>query len=197
MWPLMLAALGVVYGDIGTSPLYAMKECFSLSSPHRVDTTPQNVLGVLSLMFWALMLVLHLGAIRAAWSGLAGDPATADWAMGGLRLVILLASATLFALKMADVAWLRLRPGWRPLIASVVVVALLHVNVLHRAVERDATYAPAPVAAITLIGAFVESSTMRRGVFRLARAAIGELRSQRRAQGGRQAAGAGNRPPLA
>ncbi|WP_437309140.1 potassium transporter Kup [Sorangium sp. So ce388] len=60
MWPLMLAALGVVYGDIGTSPLYAMKECFSPASPHRVDPTPANVLGVLSLMFWSLMLVVTI-----------------------------------------------------------------------------------------------------------------------------------------
>ncbi|WP_437908155.1 potassium transporter Kup [Sorangium sp. So ce327] len=58
MWPLMLAALGVVYGDIGTSPLYAMKECFSPSSPHHVAPTPENVLGVLSLMFWSLMMVV-------------------------------------------------------------------------------------------------------------------------------------------
>ncbi|MGK4006620.1 potassium transporter Kup [Sorangium sp. So ce1036] len=58
VWPLMLAALGVVYGDIGTSPLYAMKECFSPSSPHRVAPTPDNVLGVLSLMFWSLMMVV-------------------------------------------------------------------------------------------------------------------------------------------
>ncbi|WP_437579222.1 potassium transporter Kup [Sorangium sp. So ce887] len=57
-WPLMLAALGVVYGDIGTSPLYAMKECFSPISPHHVAPTPQNVLGVLSLMFWSLMMVV-------------------------------------------------------------------------------------------------------------------------------------------
>ncbi|WP_081426535.1 potassium transporter Kup [Sorangium cellulosum] len=60
MWPLMLAALGVVYGDIGTSPLYAMKECFSPASPHHVALTPANVLGVLSLMFWALMLVVTI-----------------------------------------------------------------------------------------------------------------------------------------
>jgi len=54
--PLALAALGVVYGDIGTSPLYALRECFS--SPHGVLPTPPNVLGVLSLFFWALMLVI-------------------------------------------------------------------------------------------------------------------------------------------
>ncbi len=54
----MLAALGVVYGDIGTSPLYAMKECFSLQSPHHVAPLRDNVLGILSLVFWALALVV-------------------------------------------------------------------------------------------------------------------------------------------
>ena len=53
---LSLAALGVVYGDIGTSPLYALKQCFS--GEHGVDVTPQNVLGVLSLVFWALNFVV-------------------------------------------------------------------------------------------------------------------------------------------
>ncbi len=58
-----LGALGVVYGDIGTSPLYAMKECLAWHpkgefSPHAVIPTHDNVLGVLSLMFWALMLVI-------------------------------------------------------------------------------------------------------------------------------------------
>ena len=49
---LALGAIGVVYGDIGTSPLYALKECFS--GPHGVAPTHENVLGVLSLVFWAL-----------------------------------------------------------------------------------------------------------------------------------------------
>jgi KUP system potassium uptake protein len=54
--PLALAALGVVYGDIGTSPLYALKECFS--ELHGVPATPANVFGVLSLIFWSLMFVV-------------------------------------------------------------------------------------------------------------------------------------------
>ncbi len=54
---LALAALGVVYGDIGTSPLYALKEVFG-SPHHPVPITPDNVLGILSLVFWALMLVV-------------------------------------------------------------------------------------------------------------------------------------------
>lgn len=54
---LALAALGVVYGDIGTSPLYAIKEVFG-SPHHPVPITPENVLGILSLVFWALMVVI-------------------------------------------------------------------------------------------------------------------------------------------
>jgi KUP system potassium uptake protein len=53
---LAIGALGVVYGDIGTSPLYAVKECFT--QPHGVEVNTQNVLGILSLVFWSLMLVI-------------------------------------------------------------------------------------------------------------------------------------------
>jgi KUP system potassium uptake protein len=53
---LALAALGVVYGDIGTSPLYALKECFS--GPHGFAPTHDNVLGILSLVFWTLNIVV-------------------------------------------------------------------------------------------------------------------------------------------
>jgi KUP system potassium uptake protein len=53
---LAVAALGVVFGDIGTSPLYAMREC--LDGPHGVAPTQDNVLGVLSLVFWSLSLVI-------------------------------------------------------------------------------------------------------------------------------------------
>ncbi|MBK7686915.1 MAG: potassium transporter Kup [Rhodocyclaceae bacterium] len=56
---LSLAALGVVYGDIGTSPLYALKEVFG-GAHHPVPITPDNVFGILSLFFWSLMLVVSL-----------------------------------------------------------------------------------------------------------------------------------------
>lgn len=55
---LLLGALGVVYGDIGTSPLYALKECFN--GPHAVNLMPQNILGILSLVFWSIALVVGL-----------------------------------------------------------------------------------------------------------------------------------------
>lgn len=51
-----LAVLGVVYGDIGTSPLYALRECFYGRNPF--PPTAENVLGILSLIFWSLILII-------------------------------------------------------------------------------------------------------------------------------------------
>src|SRR5512134_1942508 len=56
--PLTLTAIGVVYGDIGTSPLYAMRESFFGS--HSVPPTHDNVLGVLSLIIYSLLLVISV-----------------------------------------------------------------------------------------------------------------------------------------
>lgn len=55
---LVIASLGVVFGDIGTSPLYTLKVCFS--STDGLQPTHQNVLGVLSLVFWAIMIVISI-----------------------------------------------------------------------------------------------------------------------------------------
>ena len=55
---MLLATLGVVYGDIGTSPLYALRECFYGS--HAVEPTHDNVLGVLSLIIYSLVLVISV-----------------------------------------------------------------------------------------------------------------------------------------
>ncbi|QYO67046.1 potassium transporter Kup [Leptolyngbya sp. 7M] len=55
---LSLGAIGVVYGDIGTSPLYAIRECFH--GPHAISATEANVLGVLSLIFWALVIIISI-----------------------------------------------------------------------------------------------------------------------------------------
>ncbi|WP_426688528.1 potassium transporter Kup [Rhodanobacter ginsengiterrae] len=54
---LALGAVGVVYGDIGTSPLYTLKEVFG---PHGVPASPANVLGALSLVFWSLIIVVSI-----------------------------------------------------------------------------------------------------------------------------------------
>lgn len=53
-----MAALGVVFGDLGTSPLYALREAFV--GPHAIGPTPENVLGVLSMFIWALTIVVSV-----------------------------------------------------------------------------------------------------------------------------------------
>ena len=55
---LVVAAFGVVFGDIGTSPLYTLKECFG--GEHALAATPANILGILSLVFWAILMVISL-----------------------------------------------------------------------------------------------------------------------------------------
>ena len=56
--PLVIGAIGVVFGDIGTSPLYTLRECFT--GPHGLPLTPPSVLGILSVVFWAIMIVVTL-----------------------------------------------------------------------------------------------------------------------------------------
>src|SRR6188768_1354030 len=84
---LALAALGVVYGDIGTSPLYAMRECFN--EEHGLAFTRDNVMGVLSLIFWALTLIVSIKyvsyVLRADNKGEGGILALMALASGALR----------------------------------------------------------------------------------------------------------------
>jgi KUP system potassium uptake protein len=61
---LMLGAIGVVYGDIGTSPLYAMKESFL--GPHPLSVDRLHIFGVLSLVFWSLMLIVTFKYVAVA-----------------------------------------------------------------------------------------------------------------------------------
>ncbi len=84
---LAIAAIGVVYGDIGTSPLYAMRECFN--EEHGVAFTRSNVMGVMSLIFWALTLIVSLKyvayVLRADNKGEGGILALMALASGALR----------------------------------------------------------------------------------------------------------------
>jgi KUP system potassium uptake protein len=61
---LMLGAVGVIYGDIGTSPLYTMRESFL--GPHPIAVDPLHVFGVLSLIFWSLMLIVTIKYVAVA-----------------------------------------------------------------------------------------------------------------------------------
>ena len=80
---LMLAALGIVYGDIGTSPLYAFREAFN--GEHAIPLTTANVFSVLSMMFWAVTAIVSLKYVlimlRFDNRGEGGVLALLSWAM--------------------------------------------------------------------------------------------------------------------
>ena len=57
-WALALGSLGVVYGDIGTSPLYALREAVTAATKHGASTGPEAVLGILSLIVWTMFLIV-------------------------------------------------------------------------------------------------------------------------------------------
>jgi KUP system potassium uptake protein len=55
---LAVGAIGIVFGDIGTSPLYAFRETFA--GHHKLALDPDHIMGVISLMFWSMMMVVTL-----------------------------------------------------------------------------------------------------------------------------------------
>src|ERR1700709_2928913 len=105
---LVLAALGIVFGDIGTSPLYALQTVFSIDNG-AVQPTPGDVYGVISLMFWSITLIVSIkyvgGIMRADNEGEGGVMALAALAQRlytgrtqrtGLLLVIGIVGVALF-----------------------------------------------------------------------------------------------------
>jgi KUP system potassium uptake protein len=55
-----VGALGIVYGDIGTSPIYALQTIFNPADPHPVPVSTENVFGIISLIFWSLMIIVTI-----------------------------------------------------------------------------------------------------------------------------------------
>ena len=62
----MVGALGVVFGDIGTSPIYTLQTVFNPADPHPVPATTENVYGVVSLIFWSVMLIVTITYVLLA-----------------------------------------------------------------------------------------------------------------------------------
>ncbi len=69
----VVGAMGIVFGDIATSPLYTLQEC--LTGPHGVAPTPANVLGCVSLIVWSLLFVVTLKYARTPRSRSSGRSA--------------------------------------------------------------------------------------------------------------------------
>jgi KUP system potassium uptake protein len=156
--PLAIAAVGVVYGDIGTSPLYALRECFHGS--HAVPVTPANVLGVLSLIVYSLVLVISIKYIaivmRADNQGEGGIlaltaliPPRRNSAFAGPALVLLgiFGAALLYGDGMITPA-------------ITVLSAVEGLNVLTPVLEHYVV----PVAVVVILGVF---AIQRRGTHRV------------------------------
>ena len=106
-WGLTLGAIGVVYGDIGTSPLYAVKESVLAAVGHGNPATHEAVLGILSLIIWALLLVVTLKYVVIL---LRAD----NHGEGGTLALMALANKAVGSASLpAPVATRRRRPGTR------------------------------------------------------------------------------------
>ncbi|MGH7894455.1 MAG: KUP/HAK/KT family potassium transporter, partial [Candidatus Binatia bacterium] len=170
--PLALGALGVVYGDIGTSPLYALKECFA--PIHGVAPSYHNVMGILSLVFWTLMLVIVVkyltfimradnhgeGGILALLALLRGDrlrtSALVSFGIFGAALlygdgVITPAISVLSAIEGLSVATPHLQPFVVPL--TVVILAALFVVQKRGTAGVGAVFGPATLVWFCSIAA--------------------------------------------
>jgi KUP system potassium uptake protein len=62
----VIGALGVVFGDIGTSPIYTLQTVFDPDDPHPVPVSTQNVYGVVSLVFWSVMIIVTVTYVLLA-----------------------------------------------------------------------------------------------------------------------------------
>jgi KUP system potassium uptake protein len=101
---LVVSALGVVFGDIGTSPIYTVQTIFNPSDPHPVPITTDNVYGVVSLTFWSVMIIVTLTYVtlvmRADNDGEGGIMAlialVRRWGARGGRIATVLASLGIF-----------------------------------------------------------------------------------------------------
>ena len=62
----VVGALGVVFGDIGTSPIYTLQTVFNPADPHPVPVSTDNVFGVVSLIFWSVMIIVTVTYVLLA-----------------------------------------------------------------------------------------------------------------------------------
>jgi len=127
----------------------------------------------LGRVLWTALLAIHVGAVPAALSRLAlSSDATLD-AYSVFRFGGLLLAATFCLLKIADVAWLRIRPGWRGAVSMAVVVALLHAGALERAQAGDVSLTPSQVGVFLFVGTGLNLDRVRRSI----RILVAELRA--------------------
>jgi KUP system potassium uptake protein len=159
-WPLMLGAVGVVYGDIGTSPIYAFREA-AIAATGEAQVMPSTVLGILSLIIWALLLLVTLkyvfALLRADFNGEGGTFAL----MALAQSVAPRSRHLLLLLGIAGASFLYGDAAITP--ALSVISAVEGLKVIAPAFEK----AVVPLAIIILVGLFAMQShgTARMGAF--------------------------------
>jgi len=122
----------------------------------------RNLLPIVTRTGWLGILFIHLGAIRSAALNVFASADTTSPPDSGLRLLALTAAAVFFALKFADVPWLRLKRSWRSAVSSLVIVALLHVNAVQRLADGERMSSPTPLSAVLFVAVLVDVETVRR-----------------------------------
>lgn len=152
---LALAALGVVYGDIGTSPLYALRECFHAS--HDLDVTLPTITGLLSLIIWALLLVV---TVKYLWYVMRAD----NEGEGGILALMALGQRhrehSIIPSKFSPVVWLGLL-GASLVYADGLITPAISVLSAVEGLEVETTMYQAytvPIATIVLLGFFAVQS---------------------------------------
>ncbi len=177
MTALMVGALGVVYGDIGTSPLYALRECF-LASHHALAISDANVLGILSVIVWVLILVITVeyiafilradnrgeGGILALMALVVGRSRSRSSSKPFLVVLGLVGAALLFADAMITpaisvlsavegitVKTTQLQPFVVPIALTILIV--LYLSQRHGTARIGAVFGPFMVLWFTTLGA--------------------------------------------
>ncbi len=126
------------------------------AAPNRTAFNPREILR---RAFWAAMFLLHVGPALASWGSIGNS---ADVLAELLRSGFLLASAVFFVLKFVDVPWLRVKPGWRTSVASLIIIGLLHVGILDRATGGQMAYSHGHVGVVLIVSGLLGCDTVLR-----------------------------------
>lgn len=121
----------------------------------------------LKRLFWFALLLMHLVAFPAALNAVDSSGDIASAAVSGLRFVGLVLSIAAFVLKIIDVRWLRIAPGWRSIVLTILVIGLLHVGVVERASHGDAMVNPAHLGLVLVAGSAWQLAAAKRRLSRL------------------------------
>jgi len=103
-------------------------------------------------LFWMGMLALHAGAFRSAGLELTSFAPTERRLAIAARLIVLGVTALFFCLKLIDVGWLRLLPGWRSKVYSLVAIGIIHLGVVERVTQPEFAYSKGHLGVVLFAG---------------------------------------------